>query len=350
MHFNKDIKINDRLISESSPTYIIAEAGVNHNGDIELARRLIDEAVAARADAVKFQSFKTESLILESVEKAAYQQVTTGAEDSQFQMLKKLEMSVGQMVELQGYCNEKGITFLTTPFDEASLDELDALDLPAYKVSSTDLTNIAFVEKVAAKGKPVILSTAMSYISEIQEILEQVHLINQDIIILQCTGNYPTKPENINLNILDTYKNTFDMLVGFSDHSQGVGASPFAVALGARVIEKHFTLDKDMEGPDHVASLDPSELRELVSTVRRVEAYLGQREKRPTASEKETREKLQKCLVAAKNIAKGDSFTEDNIVGMRTGGIGISAMKYKAIIGLIAERDFQKNDIIVTNE
>ncbi|MBL4752377.1 MAG: N-acetylneuraminate synthase [Flavobacteriales bacterium] len=349
MHFNNNIRIADRLISESSPTYIIAEAGVNHNGDIALARQLIDVAVEAKVDAVKFQSFKTESLILESVEKAAYQKVTTGASDSQFQMLKKLEMSVEQMIDLQAYCTERGITFITTPFDEDSLDELDALNLPAYKVSSTDLTNIAFVEKVAAKGKPVILSTAMSYIDEIQEVLRQVHPINQDIIILQCTGNYPTQPENINLKILNTYWETFDMLVGFSDHSAGVGASPFAVARGAKVIEKHFTLDKSMEGPDHIASLDPSELKELVSNIRTVEQYLGNPEKRPTASEEESRKKLQKCLVASKNILAGEFFTRDNIIGKRTGGIGISAMKYKEVIGLTATRDYSINEIIETN-
>ena len=348
MHFNKDIRIADRLISESSPTYIIAEAGVNHNGDMALAKELIDVAADAKVDAVKFQSFKTESLILESVEKAAYQKSTTGTDDSQFQMLKGLEMSVEQMKELKSYCGEKGITFITTPFDEDSLDELDDLDVPAYKVSSTDLTNIAFVEKVAAKNKPMILSTGMSYINEIQSILEQVYAINKDVIILQCTGNYPTQAENINLKILDTFRSTFDVLVGFSDHSEGVGASPFAVARGAKLIEKHFTLDKNMEGPDHAASLSPSELKDLVASIRTVEQYLGDPEKRPTASEEETRKKLQKCLVASREIQSGESFSSENIVAKRTGGIGISAIKYKEIIGLVAERSFSKNEIIST--
>lgn len=350
MKFNRNIYIKDRLISESSPTYIIAEAGVNHNGKIKLAKELIDVAVEAKVDAVKFQSFKTESLILESVEKAKYQQETTGSADSQFQMLKKLEMSTDQMAELKSYCDERGITFLTTPFDEDSLDELDILDLPAYKVSSTDLTNIAFVEKVAGKGKPVILSTAMSYISEIKDVLEQVYTINKDIIILQCTGNYPTAPENINLNILNTYKDTFDMLVGFSDHSEGVGASPYAVARGAKLIEKHFTLDKSMEGPDHVASLNPQELKNLVKDIRMVETYLGDPEKRPTSSEEETRNKLQKCLVASRDIKEGEAFTASNIIGKRTGGIGISAMRFKEIIGQIAGRSFKKNEIIENNK
>jgi len=346
MQFNKDITIAERQISESSPTYIIAEAGVNHNGDMELAKQLIDVAADAKADAVKFQSFKTESLILESVEKAAYQKSTTGVEDSQFQMLKKLEMSIEQMKELKGYCEEKGITFITTPFDEDSLDELDELDVPAYKISSTDLTNIAFIEKVAAKNKPMILSTGMSYLEEIESVLEQVHAINQDVIILQCTGNYPTQADNINLKILDTFKSTFNVLVGFSDHSEGVGASPFAVALGAKLIEKHFTLDKDMEGPDHAASLSPDELKNLVSSIRTVEQYLGDAKKRPTDSEEETRKKLQKCLVAAQDILSGEFFSSENIVAKRTGGEGISALRYKEVLGQVADRSYSKNEII----
>ena len=346
LSFNKQIKIQDSLISPDTKSFIIAEAGVNHNGEMKLAKQLVDIAFEAQVDAVKFQSFKTESLILKSVEKAAYQKETTGSDASQFEMLKKLEFSVDQMAELQNYCTQKGIVFLTTPFDEDSLQELDALNLPAYKISSTDLTNISFVTKVAEKGKPFILSTGMSYMEEISEVLAAVETINQNVILLQCTGNYPTEPSEVNLNVLETYQKEFDMLIGFSDHTAGIGASPYAVAKGSKVIEKHFTIDKNMDGPDHRASLDPVELTQLVKEIRMVESYMGSATKSPTATEEGTRNLLQKCLVASKNITKGDVFSPDNIISKRTGGEGIPAFKYNDIIGKIACDIFYKDDII----
>ncbi len=346
MKFKKTIQIGNFSISKDSPVFIIAEAGVNHNGDMDLAKKLIDVAVESGADAVKFQSFITEELILDNVEKATYQKETTEKSESQFMMLKKLEFAVSRMKTLKAYCAEKEILFLTTPFDEKSLELLDALNLEAYKISSTDTTNIGFIRKVAAKGKPVIISTGMCYFDEVERALQVLSEVNQDAILLQCTSNYPVKDNEVHLNVINTFKNQFDMIVGFSDHTPSIGASPYAVAMGAKVVEKHFTLDKKMEGPDHRASLDPSELKAYIKEIRRVEQYLGSAEKEPTQDEKDTRNRLQKSLVAAKSISKGEIFSAENIVAKRTGGKGISALDYDTVIGKVAGRDYVKNEII----
>lgn len=346
MKFNDSFQIGNFTISEVSPVFIIAEAGVNHNGDITIAKRLIDVAVEAGADAVKFQSFITEELILDNVEKATYQKETTERAESQFNMLKKLEFAVENMKILKSYCQEKNILFLTTPFDEKSLELLDDLDLEAYKISSTDTTNIGFIRKVAKKGKPVILSTGMCYMDEIEKAVQTIADINPNVVLLQCTSNYPVKANEVHLNVIKTFKKRFNMIVGFSDHTPSIGASPYAVTMGAKVVEKHFTLDKEMEGPDHRASLDPEELAAYIKEIRTVEQYLGNADKLPTESEKNTRNRLQKCLVAATTIKKGQAFNDNNIVAKRTGGKGISGLDYDAVIGKIAQRDFSKNEII----
>jgi len=346
MKFNKRIRIGKKQISNDDAVFIIAEAGVNHNGDINLAKKLIDVAAKAGADAVKFQAFKTESLILADVEKASYQQITTGKGETQFEMLKRLEITLHQNVELMEYCKQRNIIFLTTPFDENSLDEMDALDLPAYKVASTDTTNLPFLKRIAKKGKPIFLSTGMSYLSEVSEALKEITEFNHDIVLLQCTANYPIKDEEANLNVIQTYKEEFDILVGYSDHSVGLGASPFAVPMGACVVEKHFTLDKKATGPDHTASLSPDELKLYVKQIRTVEKYLGTYEKEPTADEQLTRRSLQKCLVALCEIKIGEAFTENNIVAKRTGGQGISPIHYKDLLTKTASRNYKPNDII----
>lgn len=346
--FNRTITIGNREVSDNAPAFFIAEAGVNHNGDLDLAKKLIDVAVDAGVDAVKFQSFKTESLILQNVEKANYQKESTGQAESQYNMLKKLEISIQQTRELKDYCEANNIIFLTTPFDEISLDELDQLDLPAYKISSTDLTNISFLRRVSAKGKPIIISTGMSYQEEVDTALAAIHPINKNVMVLQCTANYPIENSDANLLVMQTYMERYDMLVGYSDHTVSLGATPYAVALGAKVVEKHFTLDKAMDGPDHTASLDPQELKACALEIRKVEAFLGSPVKGPTTAELENRKKLQKCLVAARDIAAGEAFTEENIVGKRTGGNGISAIKTDAIVGQKAPRDFVMNEIIET--
>ncbi len=346
LSFNKTIRIGRAEISETSPVYIIAEAGVNHGGDMDLAFKLVDIAAKAGADAVKFQAFRTESLILKDIDKASYQKETTGSVESQYDMLKRLELRREHYRALKDYCDEKGIEFLITPFDEKSLDELDDLGLAAYKVASTDTTNIPFLKKMAKRGRPLILSTGMSYFSEVKAVLRELHRHNRDVILLQCTANYPIRDNEANLNVLNTFREHFDIIVGYSDHSTGIGAAPYSVPLGAKVIEKHFTVDKGMEGPDHSASLDPGELKELVARIRDIETYLGSPEKKPTESELGTRKSLQKCLVAARDIRKGEKFSDENVAAKRTGGIGISPIEYKQVLGKKAKKDYKENDII----
>lgn len=346
MKFNKTLKIKNKEISSYSPTFIIAEAGVNHDGDIETAKQLIDLAVSAKADAVKFQTFKSEHLILSGIGKASYQQKTTDAAESQMNMLKKLEITKEQNLELKRYSENKNIIFLTTPFDEVSLDEIDELELPAYKIASTDTTNLPFLKKVAKKGKPIFLSTGMSYFSEVTTALETIYDFNKDVVLMQCTANYPIRDDEANLSVINTYNDNFDVILGYSDHSSGIGAAPFAIPMGVKVVEKHFTLDKSNEGPDHAASLSPQELIDFVSTVRRVDDYMGTSVKEPTPSELETRKSLQKCMVARQKIKQGEKFCEDNIIAKRTGGIGISPIKYENLIGTKATRDYEKNEII----
>lgn len=346
MQFEKKISIESKTISMSSPTFIIAEAGVNHNGDINLAKKLIDIAAEAKVDAIKFQTFKADELILKNVEKAPYQKNTTSSEESQYGMLRKLEITNQQNLELQQYTKAKGLIFLTTPFDEKSLDELDNLNLNAYKVASTDTTNLLFLKKVAQKNKPIFLSTGMSYLSEIKMALETIYEYNKKVVLLQCSANYPLQDYEANLRVLNTYKDSFDVLLGYSDHTQGIGAAPFAIPMGAKVIEKHFTLNQAQEGPDHKASLSPNDLKDFVKIVRKVDEYMGSSIKIPNLTETETRSSLQKCLVASCDIQKNEFFTENNIVAKRTGGIGISPIYYKEIINRKAHRDYKKDEII----
>lgn len=349
MNFNKQICISNKFISTSNATFIIAEAGVNHNGDMKLAKRMIDVAVEAGVDAVKFQTFKADKLILKNIDKAPYQKVTTNRNETQYDMLKRLEVTKDQTAELIEYCKGKNIIFLSTPFEKTSLDELDELGVHAFKIAATDLTNIQFLRQVAEKGKPIILSAGMCYLEEVQRALEAIYPINKDVVLLQCTANYPIRNDEANIKVVQTFLEEFNIIVGYSDHSQGVGASPYAVALGAKVIEKHFTLDKNMEGPDHRASVTPDELKKLVLDIRRVEEYLGDGIKMPTCSEQMTRKSLQKCLVANQVIKRGETFNADNIVAKRTNGEGISALYYDNIVGKIAQKDYVLDEIISLN-
>ena len=344
--FNKNIRIHNKIISQSSATFVIAEAGVNHGGDMSIAKKLIDSAILAKADAVKFQTFKADHLILKNIPKAPYQKKTTDSSETQYEMLKRLEVTKDQNIELYEYCLKNGIIFLTTPFDEESLSDLDYIDLPAYKIASTDITNIPFLIKIARKGKPIILSSGMSYLHEVKIALDAIYKYNKDVILLQCTANYPIKNSEANLAVLDTYKSNFDILLGYSDHSVGTGAAPFAIPMGAKVLEKHFTLDKSLEGPDHKASLSPEELVDFLKIVRKVDEYMGSSIKEPTASELGTRKSLQKCLVAKLEIKKGDSFTKKNLVAKRTGGIGISPIDIDKILYKSAKKNYKQNQII----
>lgn len=346
LSFNKSISIGSHIIDMKSPCLIIAEAGVNHNGDLDRAKKMIDVAAACGVDAVKFQSFLTKELILSNVELAAYQERNLKGGGSQYDMLKKLEVPVEKMLELKNYSKTKGITFLTTPFDEVSLEALDICNLDAYKVASTDTTNLLFLRKIAAKGKPMILSTGMSYMSEIQLVLDDLLKLNQDIILLHCTSNYPTPAEDVNLRVINSFREQFGILTGFSDHTEGLGASPYAIGLGAKVIEKHFTLDKTLPGPDHKASLDPGELSELVLRIREAESFMGSDMKYPTLSEMGTRASLQKSIVARQKVKKGEILLESALNTKRTGGNGIPAIYIDNVIDMIAKKDFAIDDII----
>ena len=346
MHFNHSLQIDEKVITDTSPVYIIGEAGVNHNGNMENAVKLIDAACDAGVDAVKFQMFRAQDIILKNIDKAPYQKQTTDASQSQYDMLRSLELGLQEHRYLQQYCRNKGITFLSTPFEKKSLEDLAALDVPAVKVAATDVTNIQYLRQIAALGKPVILSAGMCYLEEIRKALEAIYPINRNIILLQCTANYPLDDGEVNLNVIDSLKQEFDILVGYSDHSRGIGAAPYAVAKGARLIEKHFTLDQNADGPDHKASVTPEELKNLVNTIRQVECYLGSSVKVPTFSEQFTRRSLQKCFVAAKPIRKGDIFTKENIVAKRTNGRGISALYYDDLLGRHSGKDFAVDDVI----
>ena len=346
MHFNKKIKLGSKEISDDSPVFIIAEAGVNHGGDIELAKDLIDAAVEANADAVKFQAFRTENLILSDVRKAPYQQKTTGSSESQFEMLKKLEVTKEQNIELIDYAKQKNIIFLSTPFDEVSLEELSEISLDAFKVASTDTTNIPFLIKMAKKGKPMFLSTGMSWLSEVRMALEAIYPYNKDVVLMQCTANYPIEDKEANLAVINTYRESFDVLLGYSDHSVGTGASPFAVPMGVKLVEKHFTLDRDAKGPDHKASLSPEELSEYVKLVRKVEEYIGTSIKKPSFAETKTRSSLQKCLVAARDLKKGEVVSDEDLIAKRTGGIGLSPIYFGELIGRRLSKDYKKDEII----
>jgi len=346
MKFNQKINIEEQVIDNKSPTFVVAEAGVNHNGSFESAKKLIDIAKESGVNAVKFQAFKTKELILSNVEKAPYQKASTGNNISQFEMLKNLELTIEQTKKLQEYAKSKGLIFLTTPFDEVSLEELDVLNLPAYKISSTDLTNLLFLEKVAKKKRPIFLSCGMSYLSEIGKALKTIYEYNKDVVLMHCTSNYPMSSNEANLNVLNTLRKNFNILLGYSDHSEGEGVGPFTIPMGAKVIEKHFTLDKNMDGPDHKASLSPEELVSYVKKIREVETFLGSGTKEPTQSEKYTRKSLQKSLVASKKINVGDTFDKNNLVAKRTGGKGLSAILINDIVGKKAKKNYEINDLI----
>lgn len=346
MKFNQEIKIGNCVISEDSKTFVIAEAGVNHNGDIRKAKKLIDISVESGAGAVKFQAFKSEELILRSIKKAPYQLRTSNTKESQFEMLKKLELTKEQLLELKDYCEKRKIIFLVTPFDEVSLNELNDFNLVAYKVSSTDITNLPFLRRVAKLSKPIILSTGMSFLREVELALKTIHPFNKNIILLQCTANYPIQDSEANLNVIRQYKESFNILVGFSDHTTGIEASPCAVAVGAKVIEKHFTLNKSLNGPDHRASLSPSELKLFIKKIRTAERFMGKTDKKLTLSEIKTRKSLQKCLIARRDIKRHQIFSIKNISAMRTGGVGISPIHYKKIFGRKAKKEFKKNEVI----
>ncbi|QSX39723.1 N-acetylneuraminate synthase [Shewanella cyperi] len=329
-------------------TYIIAEAGVNHNGDINLAKSLIDAAVSAGVDCVKFQTWKTELLVTEQAEMARYQMENTQSQTSQFQMLKALELSYEDFQELKAYCDLTGIDFMSTPDETQSADFLNGLQ-PVFKIGSGELTNLPFLVHIAHFGKPVILSTGMSNLAEIEQALSLLTangLRLDQITVLHATTQYPTPMTEVNLRAMNTIANAFPgVKVGYSDHTLGIEVPVAAVALGASVIEKHFTLDRTMEGPDHKASLEPAELAAMVSAIRNIEVALGNGIKQPSHSEMENRQIVRKSIVAARDIQKGELLSADNLALMRPGS-GLPPSRWSEVIGTPAREDFKRGDII----
>ena len=313
--------------------YIIAEAGVNHNGKLDLALKLCDAAKEAGVDAVKFQTWKTENIVTAQARQAAYQTENTGVEESQFDMLKKLELSYDHFRYIQDYCKKIGIDFLSTPDEEESLEFLVSLGLPFIKVGSGEVTNIPYLRKIGSKGKPVILPTGMSNLAQVATAYDTLVKAGADgVSLLHCTTNYPCPTEEVNLRAMLTLRERFHCAVGYSDHTQGVEIPVAAVAMGAQVIEKHFTLDKTMEGPDHIASADIAEFKQMVDGIRRIELALGDGEKHPQQSELANRKIVRKSIVAAKPIEKGDLLTEDNLTTKRVGE-GIPASDWDKVMG-----------------
>ena len=328
--------------------FIIAEAGVNHNGSLELAKRLIDVAKRAGADAVKFQTFKTENLLTQEAPKAEYQKENGPADESQFAMIKKLELDLGAHQELMQYAKQKEILFLSTPFDLESISLLDQLGLTLFKIPSGEITNLPYLRKIGALKKEIILSTGMATLKEVAdaiEVLTNAGTAHEKITILHANTQYPTPMEDVNLRAMQSMGEHFSMAYGYSDHTLGIEVDIAAVALGASVIEKHFTLDNTMPGPDHKASLEPKELTAMVKSIRNIERALGSTRKQPTPSETPNIAISRKSIVAASTICKGDVFTEENLTTKRA-GVGRSPMEWDQVIGTRAEKDYKKDEKI----
>lgn len=332
-----------------NPVFIIAEAGVNHNGDIKLATQLVEVAAKAGVNAVKFQTFIPEALVTDIASKAEYQKQTTDAKESQLLMLQKLSLSFQDHEILLKHCEKFKIKFLSSAFDLKSIDFLETLNISIYKIPSGEITNLPYLRKIASKGKSVIISTGMATLGEVEaalNVLIDEGLKRSQITVLHCTTEYPTPFDQVNLRAMITLGNSFGCAFGYSDHTSGSEVSIAAVAMGATVIEKHFTLNKDMSGPDHKASLEPSELSELVRKIRNVSKALGNGIKKPSNSELNNISVVRKVIVAATNISNGEILTEANITCKRASSDGISPMLWDEIIGRRARREFRLNEVI----
>jgi N,N'-diacetyllegionaminate synthase len=326
--------------------FVIAEAGVNHNGSLELAKKLVNAAKDAGADCVKFQTFVSKNIVSKNAVKAEYQKQQTEPEESQHDMLKKLELSFDEFVELNEYCKIKDIEFMSTAFDFDSIEFLDSLEMGTWKIPSGDITNLPYLIKIAKLNKPVILSTGMSTMEDIKYAIKALTENGAaELTVLHCTTEYPTPFEDVNLRAMNTIKEEFGFKVGYSDHTKGIEVPIAAVALGATVIEKHFTLDSNMEGPDHKASLEPNELKSMVDSIRHIELALGNGLKQPAESEKKNMAVARKSIIASKDIKAGEIFTEKNLTVKRPGD-GISPMRWFDVIGKPAPKDFEEDELI----
>ena len=317
------IEIARRAVGEGAPTFVVAEAGVNHNGDVELALRLVDIAADAGANAVKFQTFSADALVTESARKAGYQQATTGAGESQRDMLRRLELDADAHARLQAHAAARGLVFFSTPFDEASADLLDTLEVPALKVPSGELTNLPLLRHLAAKKRPLILSTGMGTLAEVEVAVDAIRAAGDPpLAVLHCVSAYPAPPAEVNLRAMDTLRARFGCPVGLSDHTLGTAIALAAVARGAAILEKHMTADRTLPGPDHRASLEPAELAAMIRAIREIESALGDGEKRPMPSERDTREVARRSLVAARPIARGERLAR-GMLAIKRPGTGI---------------------------
>ena len=328
--------------------FIIAEAGVNHNGSVDLAKKLIDAASISGADAVKFQTFKSENLVVKNTHKADYQKQATDASESQFDMIKKLELDMETHQELIAYCQEKNIMFLSTAFDHNSINLLSDLGLKIFKIPSGEITNLPYLRHIGSLGKELVLSTGMSTLQEVGSalnVLIKAGTRKRDITVLHANTMYPTPMKDVNLNAMLTIKKEFDVAVGYSDHTIGIEVDIAAVAMGASIIEKHFTLDKSMKGPDHKASLDPIELKAMVLAIRNIEIAFGEDKKKPSPSETANIYVARKSIVASQDIKKGDLLTSKNITVKRPGN-GINPMKWDEVIGSIALKNYNADELI----
>ncbi|MDF2545701.1 MAG: N-acetylneuraminate synthase [Anaerosolibacter sp.] len=326
--------------------FVIAEAGVNHNGSLELAKKLVDAAKDAGADCVKFQTFVSKNIVSKNAVKAEYQKQQTQPEESQHDMLKKLELSFHEFVELNEYCKGKDIEFMSTAFDFDSINFLNSLEMSTWKIPSGDITNLPYLMKIAKLNKRVILSTGMSTMDDIRSAIQVLKDNGSgELTVLHCTTEYPTPFTDVNLRAMLTIKDEFGVKVGYSDHTRGIEVPIAAVALGAMVIEKHFTLDRNMEGPDHKASLEPDELKAMLDSIRHIELALGNGMKQPAESEKKNMAVARKSIIAMKDIKAGELFTEENLTVKRPGD-GISPMRWFDVIGKVARRDFEEDELI----
>lgn len=332
------IKIAGRIIGERHSCFVIAEAGVNHNGSLSMARKLVDCAKGAGADAVKFQIFKAKSVVSPRAPKAKYQLETTPRGESQLEMLKRLELSQRSFRNLHTHCRKKGILFLASPFDDEAVDFLDELEVAAFKIPSGEITNLPFLERIARKRRPMIVSTGMASLKEVETAVKVIRRAGNDaLVLLHCVSSYPASPEDANLLAMETLRKTFGLPVGFSDHTQGIEVALAAVALGACVIEKHFTLDRDLPGPDHRSSLEPDEFKALIKGIRKVEMSLGDGQKKPRASEANTAAVARKSLVASQDIPAGAKLTEE-LIAIKRPGTGLSPAMRSKLIGRITRR------------
>ena len=340
------ITIGQSEVGEKRPTFIIAEAGVNHNGEMPLAKELIDAAAGAGADAIKFQTYITDNLVTGTAEKAAYQTVRDPSTSSQYEMLKNLELSEENFSELSRYAAKNGILFLSTAFDSESLAILSRIGVPAYKIPSGEITNLPYLKEIAARQKPVLLSTGMSTIAEIEEALSCLRTHGcREIILLHCTTSYPTPLDSVNLLVIGALKERFGVPVGYSDHTEGILVPIAAVALGACVIEKHLTLDRNLPGPDHRASVEPAEFSSMVLAIRGVESALGSREKQPQECERENRNVARKSIVAARMIPAGTQLTPA-LLTIKRPGTGIEPKFLDTLAGKRARTDIKKDSVI----